>query len=163
RSRNGLGGDALPRRARAGLSDRGRSGPDRPGGVHLRPARCERTGAGRGGRLRSLRGRGPRRDARHRPPPRRRRRNGGGVAAGGGTGGKWRGRDQGVGGGLGVASTEVDAARVAALAVVNAAGDIIAADGSVVAGSTAPAGTPAFAHPEPFEESRDHTTLAVVV
>jgi L-aminopeptidase/D-esterase-like protein len=87
------------------------------------------------------------------------------VGAGAGaTVGKWRGRDHAVDGGLGVASTEVDGgARVAALAVVNAAGDVVASDGSVIAGSTAPAGTAAFAHPEPFEESRGNTTLAVVV
>jgi L-aminopeptidase/D-esterase-like protein len=86
------------------------------------------------------------------------------VGAGtGATVGKWQGRDHAVDGGLGVASTEVDGARVAALAIVNAVGDVIAADGSVVAGSTAPAGTVAFAHPEPFEESRHDTTLAVVV
>jgi L-aminopeptidase/D-esterase-like protein len=87
-------------------------------------------------------------------------RIGGGAGA---TVGKWQGRDHAVHGGLGIGSTEIDGARVAALAVVNAVGDVIAADGSVVAGSTAPAGTAAFAHPEPFEESRHNTTLAVVV
>lgn len=86
------------------------------------------------------------------------------VGAGAGaTVGKWRGRDHGVAGGLGVASVVVQGAQVAALAVVNAVGDVIAADGSVVAGSTAPADAEAFAHPEPFEEDRDNTTLAVVV
>jgi L-aminopeptidase/D-esterase-like protein len=84
-------------------------------------------------------------------------------AARGATVGKWKGRDHAVDGGLGVASTEVDGFRVAALAVVNAVGDVVAADGSVIAGSTAPPGTAAFAHPEPFEESRGNTTLAVVV
>jgi L-aminopeptidase/D-esterase-like protein len=86
------------------------------------------------------------------------------VGAGAGaTVGKWQGRDHAVEGGLGVASTEVDGARVAALAVVNAVGDVIAADGSVIAGSTAPPGTVAFAHSEPFEENRGNTTLVVVV
>jgi L-aminopeptidase/D-esterase-like protein len=86
------------------------------------------------------------------------------VGAGAGaTVGKWRGRDHAVDGGLGIGSTEIDGARVAALAVVNAVGDVVAADGSIVAGSTAPADTPAFAHPEPFEERRDNTTLTVVV
>ena len=84
-------------------------------------------------------------------------------AGAGATVGKWQGRDHAVDGGLGVASTEVDGACVAALAVVNAVGDVIAADGSVVAGSTAPPGTAAFAQPEPFEEERANTTLAVVV
>src|SRR5262249_56501137 len=68
------------------------------------------------------------------------------VGAGAGaTVGKWRGRDHAVDGGLGIASTEVDGgARVAALAVVSAAGDVIGPDGSVIAGSTAPAGTAGF-------------------
>jgi len=84
--------------------------------------------------------------------------------------GKWRGREAAVPGGVGVAATTVDGARVAALAVVNAIGDVIAADGSVVAGSTAPADTPAFPSPAPFEEparleedARGNTTLVVVV
>ena len=86
------------------------------------------------------------------------------VGAGAGaTVGKWRGRDHAVDGGLGLAVTEVDGARVAALAVVNAVGDVVAADGSILAGSTAPAGAAAFASPEPFEEERANTTLAVVV
>src|SRR5262249_21873517 len=47
------------------------------------------------------------------------------VGAGAGaTVGKWRGRDHAVDGGLGIASTEVDGARIAALAVVNAVGDV---------------------------------------
>jgi L-aminopeptidase/D-esterase-like protein len=86
------------------------------------------------------------------------------VGAGAGaTVGKWRGRDHAVNGGLGTAFTEVDGARVAALAVVNAVGDVVGADGSIVAGSSAPADAPAFSHPEPFEERRDNTTLSVVV
>lgn len=86
------------------------------------------------------------------------------VGAGAGaTVGKWRGRDHAVDGGLGVAFADVDGARVAALAVVNAVGDVVAADGSIIAGSTAPADAAAFSHPEPFEESRGNTTLALVV
>jgi L-aminopeptidase/D-esterase-like protein len=84
-------------------------------------------------------------------------------AAAGATVGKWRGRDHAVDGGLGIASVEIDGARVAALAVVNAVGDVVAADGSTVVGSSAPAGTGAFVHAEPFEERRDNTTLSVVV
>jgi L-aminopeptidase/D-esterase-like protein len=84
-------------------------------------------------------------------------------AAAGATVGKWRGRNHAVDGGLGVATAAVDGAQVAALAVVNAVGDVVGADGSIVAGSTAPEGTAAFAHPEPFEEGRENTTLAVVV
>ncbi len=86
------------------------------------------------------------------------------VGAGtGATVGKWRGRDGAVPGGVGVATTEVDGFRVGALAVVNAVGDVIGADGTIRAGSSAPAAMPGFPAPEPFEESRANTTLAVVV
>jgi len=51
------------------------------------------------------------------------------VGAGSGaTVGKWRGRDHAALGGVGVAAANVDGARVAALAVVNAVGDVVAAD-----------------------------------
>ncbi len=86
------------------------------------------------------------------------------VGAGAGaTVGKWRGREGAVPGGVGVATTEVDGFRVGALAVVNALGDVIGADGTIRAGSSAPAAIPGFPAPEPFEESRANTTLAVVV
>jgi L-aminopeptidase/D-esterase-like protein len=49
-----------------------------------------------------------------------------------------------------------------ALAVVNAVGDVIARDGTVLAGSSAPADAPAFPAPLPFEEN-ESTTLVVVV
>jgi L-aminopeptidase/D-esterase-like protein len=87
------------------------------------------------------------------------------IGAGtGATVGKWRGREHAVPGGLGVAHARVepDGAHVAALAVVNAVGDIVAADGRVIAGSTAPAGAPAFPTPAPFEE-RANTTLVAVM
>jgi L-aminopeptidase/D-esterase-like protein len=89
-------------------------------------------------------------------------RVGAGTAA---TVGKWRGREGARPGGVGVAATTVDGAHVAALAVVNAVGDVIAADGSVLAGSTAPADVPPFPTPAPFEEdvARANTTLCVVV
>ncbi len=82
--------------------------------------------------------------------------------------GKWRGREGAVPAGVGVAAVTVDGVRVGALAVVNAVGDIVAADGAVVAGSTAPAGVPAFPTSQPFEEppageERGNTTLVVVV
>ena len=99
--------------------------------------------------------------------------DGGGNAAAGETGrvgagtgatvGKWHGREGAVPGGVGVAATTVDGARVGALAVVNALGDVVDADGSLLAGSTAPADVPAFPTPAPFEEPRANTTLAVVV
>ncbi len=85
------------------------------------------------------------------------------VRAPGATVGKWRGRDGAVPGGVGVAAVTVDGARVGALAVVNALGDVVDADGTLLAGSTAAADVPAFPTPQPFEEPRANTTLVVVV
>jgi L-aminopeptidase/D-esterase-like protein len=93
------------------------------------------------------------------------------VGAGAGaTVGKWRGREWAVPGGVGVAATTVDGVGVGALAVVNALGDVVAADGTTLAGSTAPAGAPGFPTASPFEEERANfeeeranTTLVVVV
>ena len=83
-------------------------------------------------------------------------RVGAGTAA---TVGKWRGREGAVPGGLGVASTSVDGACVAALAVVNAVGDIVDGDGSVIAGSTSTEDP----FPEsPFAEHEDTTLVALV-
>jgi L-aminopeptidase/D-esterase-like protein len=88
----------------------------------------------------------------------------GAVGAGAGaTVGKWRGRDGAVRGGIGVARTTVDGVTVGALAVVNAVGDVVAADGTTIAGSTAAPSAPGFPTPQPFEEERAHTTLVVVV
>jgi L-aminopeptidase/D-esterase-like protein len=56
----------------------------------------------------------------------------------GATVGKWTGRDHAVPGGVGMAAVEERGRRVAALAVANAVGDVIAADGTVLAGSAAP-------------------------
>ena len=84
------------------------------------------------------------------------------VGAGrGATIGKWRGREFAVAGGLGSASARDEAVVVGALAVVNAIGDVIGSDGRIIAGSTAPEGTPGFESPLPFEEG-EHTTLVVV-
>ena len=81
------------------------------------------------------------------------------VGAGtGATLGKWRGPDHATPGGLGSASARVDDATVGALAVVNAIGDVVAEDGTVLAGSTAPDDAPSFPDPAPFEA----TTLVVV-
>jgi L-aminopeptidase/D-esterase-like protein len=86
------------------------------------------------------------------------------VGAGAGaTVGKWRGRDGAVAGGVGSALTTIDGFRVGALAVVNALGDVIDADGSILAGSTAAAGVPGFPTPAHFEEGRANTTLVAVV
>jgi L-aminopeptidase/D-esterase-like protein len=76
--------------------------------------------------------------------------------------GKWRGRDSAVDGGIGTASRTVEGATVAALAVVNAVGDIVTEDGDILAGSTAPADAQAFPSDTPFEE-RANTTLVVLV
>lgn len=81
------------------------------------------------------------------------------VGAGcGATVGTWRGRAHGVPGGLGSVSLRVGDAVVGALAVVNAAGDVVDAGGRVLAGSTAPPGTEPFSDARPFEQ----TTLVVV-
>ena len=90
------------------------------------------------------------------------------VGAGrGATVGKWRGREHAVPGGFGAAAARSDDAHVIAFAVVNAVGDVVADDGSVLAGSTAPADAPGFPDPAPFEEQgaedRSNTTLVVVV
>jgi L-aminopeptidase/D-esterase-like protein len=76
----------------------------------------------------------------------------------GATVGKWRGREYAVAGGLGTAAVTVGDATVGALVACNPAGDVIGPDGTVLAGSTAPAGGPSFPAPTPFE----HTTLVVV-
>ena len=73
--------------------------------------------------------------------------------------GSWRGADHATTGGVGSASARGDGATVGALAVVNAVGDVLAADGSVLAGSSAPADVPAF--PEALM-SGEHTTIVCV-
>lgn len=73
--------------------------------------------------------------------------------------GAWRGGDGAVPGGLGSASAPVDGATVGALVVVNAVGDVIGADGRVLAGSTAPPGALAF--PD-HRLGAEHTTLVLV-
>jgi L-aminopeptidase/D-esterase-like protein len=85
------------------------------------------------------------------------------IGAGrGATVGKWRGREHAVAGGLGTAAVTEGNATVGALAVVNAAGDVIGSGGEVLAGSSAPAATPgfpmSFGGPPPLEQ----TTLIVV-
>jgi L-aminopeptidase/D-esterase-like protein len=82
-------------------------------------------------------------------------------AARGATIGKWRGAEHAVPGGLGSAATRVGDATVGALAIVNAIGDVIGADGRVVAGSTAPADADPFPEVAPFEAG-GNTTLVLV-
>ncbi|HYP24108.1 MAG TPA: P1 family peptidase [Actinomycetota bacterium] len=61
------------------------------------------------------------------------------VGAGtGSTVGKWAGREHGVPGGFGFGEASDAGLRAAAVAVVNAVGDVLAGDGSVLAGTTAP-------------------------
>jgi L-aminopeptidase/D-esterase-like protein len=76
--------------------------------------------------------------------------------------GKWRGLEYSMAGGLGMASRQEGDLVVGALAVVNALGDVIAADGSVLRGSTAPPEAPPFPDIAPFEAG-GNTTLVVVV
>jgi L-aminopeptidase/D-esterase-like protein len=83
------------------------------------------------------------------------------VGAGRGvTVGKWRGPEYAVPGGVGSASAVDGDAVLGALVVVNAIGDVIAADGRVLAGSRAPEGTPAFPEPAVFRPG-ENTTLVV--
>ncbi|MGH2695090.1 MAG: P1 family peptidase [Actinomycetota bacterium] len=60
-----------------------------------------------------------------------------GVGAGA-TVGKWAGREHASPGGLGVGAATAEGTVVRALAVVNSVGDVIAEDGSVLAGTTSP-------------------------
>ncbi|MFI5047655.1 MAG: P1 family peptidase, partial [Acidimicrobiia bacterium] len=86
------------------------------------------------------------------------------VGAGAGaTIGTWRGADHGVPGGIGSASARDGDIVVGALAVVNAVGDVIAADGSVLAGSTAPAGSQPFPPVPETVAPLEHTTLVALV
>lgn len=90
------------------------------------------------------------------------------VGAGrGATIGKWRGAEYAAPGGLGSASArdgDVDVV-VGALVVVNALGDVFGADGTMLAGSSAPDDAPMFPEVRPFETElgeTGNTTLAVV-
>ena len=85
----------------------------------------------------------------------------GSVGAGrGATVGKWHGPEHAAPGGMGTASVREGDATVAALAVVNAVGDVIDDDGTVLAGSSAPPGSPPF--PSPALGTMENTTLVVV-
>jgi L-aminopeptidase/D-esterase-like protein len=87
------------------------------------------------------------------------------VGAGRGvTVGKWRGGEHRSDGGLGAATARVGDATIAAVAVVNAFGDVVDDAGLVLAGSTAPRGAPPYPDVEPFlARERENTTLAVLV
>jgi L-aminopeptidase/D-esterase-like protein len=92
----------------------------------------------------------------------------GSIGAGrGATVGKWRGREHAAPGGLGTAAVTDGDATVGALAVVNAAGDVIGADGGVLAGSAAAGDQPGFPGllgdtPHPGAAPLEQTTLVVV-
>jgi len=84
------------------------------------------------------------------------------VGAGAGaTVGKWAGREYLSPGGLGIARVARDGEEVSALAVVNAVGDVLAADGTVIAGTTAP--DPRYVRPPTPPQAPVNTVLAVVV
>ena len=83
------------------------------------------------------------------------------VGAGAGaTVGKWAGREFAVPGGFGVATVERDGEAVSALAVVNPVGDVIGADGRVLAGTTSP--EPRYRGPGLPPDMPSNTVLAVV-
>ena len=83
------------------------------------------------------------------------------VGAGtGATIGKWRGAEFAVAGGLGIGRARVGDATIGALAVVNAVGDVIDAEGRLLAGSGAPDDAEAFPETEPFVV--EATTLVAV-
>ncbi|MDQ1519646.1 MAG: hypothetical protein QOI55_719 [Actinomycetota bacterium] len=75
---------------------------------------------------------------------------------------KWRGRDHARPGGIGIASMSVDDASVAAVAVANAVGDVVGADGGALVASSAPPDVPGFPVEDVFGE-RENTTLVAVV
>ncbi len=84
------------------------------------------------------------------------------VGAGtGATVGKWAGVEFSSPGGIGVGRAQAEGLEVRALAVVNAVGDVVAPDGSVLAGTTAP--EPRFHRSgRPAPEFPTNTVLGVV-
>ena len=75
--------------------------------------------------------------------------------------GKWAGREHSVPGGLGIASASHGDARVSAVAVVNSVGDVLAEDGSVVAGTRSP--STGYVPMRPTDEGPTNTVLAMLV
>lgn len=86
----------------------------------------------------------------------------GSVGAGAGaTAGKWAGFEHRVAGGLGIATLSRYGLSASALAVVNPVGDVMAQDGTVLAGTTAP--DPVYRRPGAArDEALSNTVLAVV-
>ena len=75
--------------------------------------------------------------------------------------GKWAGIEHSVPGGVGIGNALHEGASVTALAVVNAVGDILGADGSVLAGTRAPAA--GYVPLRPPEGLPTNTVLAMLV
>jgi L-aminopeptidase/D-esterase-like protein len=84
------------------------------------------------------------------------------VGAGtGATAGKWAGHEHLAPGGLGIATVEESGGRVSALAVANPIGDVLDADGSVLAGTSAP--NPKMVLPGPTDTPAPTNTVLAVV
>ena len=83
------------------------------------------------------------------------------VGAGtGATVGKWAGREYLSPGGIGIGMVERDGESVSAIAVANSVGDILAPDGTVIAGTTAP--DPHYIPPPTPPGAPENTVLALV-
>jgi L-aminopeptidase/D-esterase-like protein len=84
------------------------------------------------------------------------------VGAGtGATVGKWAGREHGVPGGFGIGVAEAAGERVGAIAIVNAVGDVLSEEGTVLAGATGPHAGWQLAAPVE-QEVPTNTVLALV-
>ena len=79
----------------------------------------------------------------------------------GATVGKWAGLEFGVAGGFGAATLVERDTEVAAVAVVNSVGDVLAEDGHVVAGTSDP--NPAYRPPPPRTSAAPSNTVLAVV
>ncbi|MGH2698112.1 MAG: P1 family peptidase [Actinomycetota bacterium] len=85
------------------------------------------------------------------------------VGAGtGATVGKWSGLEKAARGGFGIAHATAEGNRVAALAVVNAVGDVVSSDGSSLAGSSVEEGRLHGPRPPATEVAPINTVLALV-
>lgn len=85
------------------------------------------------------------------------------VGAGAGaTVGKWAGLAHSRPGGLGIALASAAGHAVSALVVVNAVGDVVGADGSILAGSAAPEPRPPIGAPEGDDGPSTNTVIGLV-
>jgi len=146
------------------LAERGRGYPTRGGPVPIVPTAAIFDLASLSAEGKGTQPPGPEQgclaaDAAERAVPGVALQHGQGGRLGAGTGatiGKWRGAEHAVPGGLGVASSP----GVDAIAVVNAVGDVVDADGTILAGSTAPPDVPGF--PDAKANLFENTTLVVL-